>query len=63
LWLVQGARTTERLVPFGERSDRGERMRDCPKVRSASTATVLITPLGSKPQLTTIALDLLQERG
>lgn len=38
-------------------------MGDYPKVRSASTATMLITPLGSKPQLTTIALDLLQERG
>jgi CRISPR-associated protein Csx14 len=38
-------------------------MSDCAPVRSAATAPVLIVPLGSKPQLTTIALDLLQERG
>lgn len=38
-------------------------MSNQPVVRPASTTPVLIVPLGSKPQLTTIALDLLRERG
>lgn len=38
-------------------------MSRCAEVTSVASAPVLIVPLGSKPQLTTIALDLLRQRG